>query len=169
MSTALLFLEECEKFRKWLDDPETSPDSLEIYAASGIIPEPPSETKSPRMSTQRNPNLPPQGDFQEGSTWFHPRSQEMFLYRNKTWVRSEENTKTTSQKVKYAASLYGVHCYYQSLTHQFKFSCGECSWTATVEELETYLANGKTLEDYFKPLVSFIADYSSGLINLDEP
>lgn len=161
MSTALLFLEECNKFWKWIDDPQTSVDSLETYAESGIIPEAVANQKPARMSPQRNPNIPPQGDFTEGSMWFHPVTQEMHLYTAGAWVRSRNNTtkkKLSPPEVKKVANSSGIHCYYQDLTKQYKFSLGEHSWTATVEVLDSYIDSGEHLEEYFRSITSFILD-----------
>jgi hypothetical protein len=142
-------LEECDSFWKWIENPDLTTESLESYANTGIFP------KVKVNKPPRDFDSPPQGEFNDGSVWFHS-SGEMWVWNNGAWNSTSRSSKKKKpedlgisiQEVKDVAKLYRIHTYYQSLTHQFKFSSGDKCWTESVEDLKTFLVVF-TLKDYF--------------------
>jgi len=151
MEDTLQFWADCDRFWEWIENPELTPESLEAYANTGILP------KAKVVRPPRDFNEPPPGDFPVGSVWFHPTTGEMFVFNQGAWKstctlkppKSEpKGPGINLQKVKDVAKLYGIHSYYQSLTHQFKFSMGDKCWVETVDNIKEF-TEVFTLENYF--------------------
>lgn len=151
MEETIEFWADCDRFWEWIENPELTPESLEFYAGTGILP------KAKVVRPPRDFNEPPPGDFPEGSKWFHPATGEMFVFNQGAWAGTYTSRSPKSgpkgpginlQEVKDVAKLYGIHSYYQSLTQQFKFSSGDKCWVETVENLKVF-TKAFTLGDYF--------------------
>ena len=151
MEETLEFLEDCDSFWKWLDNPDVTLESLEKYAYTGVLPPQP-VYKAPRVWSE-----PPKGDFKEGSAWFHPDTQQMYLWNKGEWHTANvpksrnkipDEPNAIIPAVKQAAKDNSIHCYYQGVTKQFVFSHDGNSWTETLEGMKDY-ATDKTLDSYF--------------------
>ncbi len=162
MDETLQFLTDCDSFWNWIESPDLTPESLESYADTGILP------KAKVVRPPRNFNEPPPGDFVDGSVWFHPTTGEMSLFSQGAWKGTYTSRPSKPepkkpdinlQEVKDVAKLYGVHSYYQSLTHQFKFSTGSTCWVETVENLKTF-TKAFTLGDYFSQFTAKKRSYN---------
>lgn len=139
MGDTFEFVKDCENFREWLESPNLTVEELEHYAITGEI------LRKPTRKDRSNYNQPPKGHFMEGSTWFHPVTQEEYLYASGCWVKSE----TDIEKIRATAKRYGIRPYYQGLTKQFKFSVGYTEWVAPLSELSVR-AESNTLDAYFE-------------------
>jgi hypothetical protein len=158
MEDTLQFWADCDRFWEWVENPELTPESLEAYANTGILP------KAKVARPPRDFNEPPPGDFKTGSVWFHPATGEMFVFNQGAW-KSTCTLKLPKpgidlQRVKDVAKLYGIHSYYQSLTHQFKFSTGDKCWVETVENIKKF-TEVFTLENYFSQFTEEKRSYNT--------
>jgi hypothetical protein len=169
MEETLKFLEDCDNFWSWLENPDITLESLEEYANTGILP------PQPVYKTPRVWDKPPKGDFKEGSAWFHPDTQQMYLWNRGQWhavheVKSRNKTvkepDTTIQDVKKAAKANSIHCYYQGITQQFVFSRNGDSWTETLEGMKDHITRG-ILESYFAQFTGASPSYKRDALVLE--
>lgn len=159
MNEALEFLSEGDRFLTWLESDKTTADDLEWYAKTGTIPEktlqfdyfgPRKTVKTESTKQKRDFNQPPSGDFMEDSVWFHPSTQERYVYKSGVWVCNPDPLST--EHVRNAAKRSGVRTYYNSLTRQFVFSYGEKS-LAVDRDFFRQLRTTEDLNKYFEGMI----------------